>query len=78
MSYANGGYLTAWSPFPQFKPHDGELVIIHHNWWKEKYGEPAIYHEKQKVFERGNFSGIYDEDCIDYWMRIPPLPEELI
>ena len=58
-----------WRPFPQFKPDDGELVICHHYWWKDRYGEPMIYRENVKMFERGNFAGMIEEKCVDYARR---------
>ena len=64
-----------WRPFPQFKPDDGELVICHHYWWKDRYGEPMIYRENVKMFERGNFAGMIEEKCVDFWMRIPSIPK---
>lgn len=72
---AEGGYLTGWKEFPHFKPKDGEIVIIHRIFWKDTYGEPAIYMKNQKLFQLASFQGACEEQCVDYWMPIPPIPK---
>ena len=71
---AGGGYLAGWIPTAEMKPKDGDIVICHHSWWKDNYGEPMIYRAEQKKFELQNFKGNVDEEKIDFWLKLPPIP----
>lgn len=70
-----GGYLTGWNEFPNFKPNDGEYVVIHLNHWVNSAFVSAKYHKSSYLF-RGDNDVKYDEIAVDYWMRIPQVPEE--
>lgn len=75
---ATGGYLVGWNEAKQFKPKDGELVLIHAFGWSDWYGETAIYRENTKLYQRGDFRGSIEADTVDYWMHIPAVPKNQI
>ena len=67
----SGGYMTAWSEYPRFKPDDGENVIIH---WNGHFVDVAIYSKEHEIFVIAE--DLFHTDNVDYWMRIPPIPKE--
>lgn len=69
MSYAYGGYMTSWNDARYFKPHDDEKVIIH---W-DGFIDVARYRKSEDAYEL--CEDLFVAPKVDYWMRIPPVPE---
>lgn len=71
---ASGGYMTAWSEAEQFKPKDGETVLFHMKSWKPDEYSIGSYLPEDGIVLLGEEPVPYS--IVDYWMRIPPIPNE--
>lgn len=71
---ASGGYMTAWSEAERFKPNDGEIVLFHLKAWKPDEYSIGSYTPEDGIVLLGEEPVPYS--IVDYWMRIPPKPNE--
>ena len=68
--------MNDWIDMRKEQPEDEAFVLIHGFGWKDWYYEPAIYRRGGKLFQRcSNFMSMIDEQLVEYWMKIPPVPE---
>ena len=68
--------MSEWINAKEKMPENGSFVVIHAFGWSKWYYETAIYNQKTKLFQRGNFGGSIDESAVDCWMKIPPISKE--
>ena len=66
-----GGYMTSWNSAKHFTPHDNEKVVIH---WSDGFIDVARYRESEDKYEI--CEDLFFAPKVDYWMRIPPIPQE--
>ncbi len=79
MEESVGGYVASWNDSKHFTPKHGEWIVFSHKfekgWWKGRFNA-----KKQRVeltlqpYANKRFVTAWEH--VDYWMRIPPKPNE--